>query len=902
MRLFPPTQRISHTTGVDASLRAPLSPAIETLGRYLLEERLGSGGMGEVFRAHDPELDRAVAIKRLHRYSDDEDARLRMLREGQAIARLSHPNIVAVYDVGRDAGTGDLFIAMELIEGMTLRQWLRAEIRSWREVAGVFAQAGDALLAAHEQGIVHRDFKPENVLVTRTGQAKVVDFGLAKPSEDANAAVSARDAIADDDDRPDADATDRAAASSGASDRFETVSRSGGSRRGAFGSDITPAGARLGTPAYMPPEQGSNAASPRADQFSFAVALFEGLNGYLPFPGEGPAEYFVAVLEGTVLEFPRPSDVPLRLQRAIHRALKPAPGDRFPTLRPLLDELRRDPAARRRRYVALGGTLFTGAAVAVGARELTRPSDLHRQHCDRDATAVASVWNDDLRGRVAATMRAVAVPFAADTTDRVLAALDEGSAAWSSARHRWCMASPIEGAAPRVHVAMGACFDHILARERELVASMSDPDAASLLNALEAIERLQRDQDRCEQPAYLAHFDGADDPRRMEAFEVLARARERLDLGQTSAGLRALDQLQLRDEPAIALEHGILRAGLEKSRGDLAQARALLEQAAREGLAAGEPLLAAEWNANYGDILYELGDLEAMTRPYERGWALRREHLGDDHDETLVLAAARGHLPYATGDYAGALAIYRGAAERIASHTDELDGNRILLDEWVAQALSHHGELDAARELTADLVERLRRTRGDRHPRTLDVLETLATIELRAERPQLALDHFRESIEARAPGDSDPMLRATSLGNIGACLTKLGRLEEAVTALQEALELLQRAGLADSHAHINALEANLAQVHKRRGRLDLAVAGYSRVRSRLEAAGLSNTTDGLTARLSYAEVLIAVGRIDDAIDELRAAQAHAGDPTLRARIDAALAGATAARHDARKSG
>ncbi|MBC8070714.1 MAG: serine/threonine protein kinase, partial [Deltaproteobacteria bacterium] len=171
------------TTGDDAiALQPELAPDIGTLGRYLLEDRIGRGGMGEVFRAHDPELDRRVAIKRLIAWVDDDEARIRLHREGQAIARLSHRNVVQVYDVGRDARTGDMFIAMELVEGMTLRQWLRGDDHEFRAIADVYLQAGEGLLAAHAQGIVHRDFKPENVLVTQGGLAKVVDFGLAKPA------------------------------------------------------------------------------------------------------------------------------------------------------------------------------------------------------------------------------------------------------------------------------------------------------------------------------------------------------------------------------------------------------------------------------------------------------------------------------------------------------------------------------------------------------------------------------------------------------------------------------------------------------------------------------------------------------------------------------------------------
>ncbi|MBX7083724.1 MAG: protein kinase [Nannocystaceae bacterium] len=882
LRRLAPTERVARTTGDSQPSREPLSPEVETLGRYLLEERLGAGGMGEVFRARDPELDRPVAIKRLLAYDDDDAAHLRMLREGQAIARLNHPNIVQVYDVGRDPRLGDLFIAMELVEGMTLRHWLRARDRGWREIAAVFVQAGEALLAAHDQGLVHRDFKPENVLVTPAGVAKVVDFGLAKPASVPPAAgggapVPTLASQQDDDAMRPESSSHRSPASP---------------HRGVFGSDITPVGARLGTPAYMPPEQGGDAsASPLSDQFSFAVALFEALCGFLPFPGDGPAEYFIAVLEGAMLDFPRPSPVPLRLQRAIRRALSPAPAARFPSLAPLLDELRRDSAAQRRRWAMLGATLGAGAMATVAA-QLVWPDDGLHARCLRESAAATSAWNDEVRGHVARSLRAVALPFADDTATRALDGLDELTAAWQAARLHWCTATPVGQAPAPVHAAMGACFEQMLSRQRELVASLADADRDALLHGLEAIERLRFDLSRCEQPAYLAHFRDAETPGRLADLELLARARQRLDLGQTTAGLRALGELQDTGDADVVLEAGLLRAALEKARGNLGTARDLLERAAREGLGSGDALLAAEWNANYGDVLYALDQLDGLRAPYERAWSLRRTHLGDEHGETLVAAAARGHEAYARGDYELALELYREAAQRAERALPDRDYNRILIDEWLAQALSHTGALEQARTLTADLVERLRHSRGPTHPRTLEVLDTLATIELRAGESEQALEHFRESLIGRVPvaQGGDPVALATTMANIGACETKLGRLDAAAESLQTALQELVQAGLGDDHVHVSAVVANLAQVDKRRGRLDLALAGYTRARAQLRAAGQDATTDGLMVRLNYAEVLMGLGRIAEGESELRAAleQVDGADAALRMRMQLAL--------------
>ncbi len=235
--------------------RDPSAEALErgaAVGRYVILDRIGAGGMGVVYAAYDPELDRRVALKLLRTDRFAAPGHLRLLREAKALARLTHPNVVAVHDAGT---FGDqVFVAMELVEGETLRQWLEAGARSWREVLDRLLAAGRGLAAAHAAGLVHRDFKPENVLLGRDGRVRVVDFGLAKALADA--------------------AEEPAAPDSG----------------GELASPLTEWGAVLGTPAYMAPEQIRGiAADARSDQFSFCVALYEALYGERPF-GKGPRE------------------------------------------------------------------------------------------------------------------------------------------------------------------------------------------------------------------------------------------------------------------------------------------------------------------------------------------------------------------------------------------------------------------------------------------------------------------------------------------------------------------------------------------------------------------------------------------------------------------------------------
>lgn len=233
--------------------RAPLGELV--IGRYEVLAEIGAGGMGVVYAAYDPELRRKVALKLLRpdiaHITDVPAARARLLREARLLATLSHPNVVTVYDVG--AMGDDIFIAVELIEGRSLAEWMEAERPTWREVASIYVQAARGLLAAHEAGLVHRDVKPANLLLGKDGSVRVTDFGLATAMGDVTSGVR-KAAMADT-------------------------------------SLATQAGAVVGTPAYMAPEQyAGRGADARSDQFSFCVSLAEAFTGERPTAGATPED------------------------------------------------------------------------------------------------------------------------------------------------------------------------------------------------------------------------------------------------------------------------------------------------------------------------------------------------------------------------------------------------------------------------------------------------------------------------------------------------------------------------------------------------------------------------------------------------------------------------------------
>ncbi len=327
----------------------PATPAVElhelgagdTIGRYQIVGVLGAGGMGRVYRARDPDLNRELAIKVLRRAPGSGSGGLehRLMREAQAMAKLKHANLATVYDVG--AVRGEVFIAFEFIDGTTLGRWMRAPGRSIRERLAALVAAGRGLEAAHSAGVIHRDFKPDNVLVAKDGEVKVIDFGLAR-------------------------GVGGAAADGGTA-----------SREDALTSDLTLTGSILGTPAYMAPEQHRGVvADARADQFGFAVSAWEGLYGERPFRGATLQAIAAAIDAGTIEPPPAAAEVPAHVEAALRRALAVDPEARFADMGALLAALARGPTAAaevpadRRRWIALA--IVAAAVVAAGAVGVAR--------------------------------------------------------------------------------------------------------------------------------------------------------------------------------------------------------------------------------------------------------------------------------------------------------------------------------------------------------------------------------------------------------------------------------------------------------------------------------------------------------------------------------------------------
>lgn len=331
-------------------------PAGSRIGRYVVRHKVGEGGMGRVYAAWDPELDRPLAVKLVLLDEPSGQAHQRLLREAQALARVSHPHVVTVYDTGVH-GDG-VFLAMEHVEGGTLDDWLTSAQRPWREILDAFLPAARGLAAAHATGIVHRDFKPANVLRDQEGRLRVADFGLARAVAGADTAAATPEEGADEEEAP-------GGLSPSVPEPFSAGSRP---LSGPLATTLTGAHRRVGTPSYMAPEQHQGQATgPATDQFAFCVALYRALYGEHPFGSTSVAETRARLLAGQISSPPPGTRVPTWLRAALLKGLETDPERRWGSMEELIRVLERG-AARGRRLRRAAGAV---AAAALGALLVT---------------------------------------------------------------------------------------------------------------------------------------------------------------------------------------------------------------------------------------------------------------------------------------------------------------------------------------------------------------------------------------------------------------------------------------------------------------------------------------------------------------------------------------------------
>ena len=685
---------------------APRTPSSMRIGHFQLLEPLGSGGMGTVYSAYDLHLDRKVAIKLVAKRSssaeDSHNRHQRMLREAQAMAKLSHPNVVPVYEVGLDDDA--VFIAMEYVAGQTLAAWRKEHERSWREILAVFVQAGKGLAAAHEVGIVHRDFKPANVLVDPHGHVRVADFGIAQvrgmPMEDESARVPRVELGEDNELLPPTPET-----------------------------PLTELGSLVGTPAYMSPEQFRSAAvDARSDQFSFCVALYEALFGRRPFEGHGKA-LAEAVKHGK----PAPPDpkagVPGWVGAIVMRGLATEPEERFGSMTELVAALAHDPGRRRRRIaiVAAGVAAVAAIAMFVGSR-LTARGDAAT--CDGAAAQLAGAWDPAVRAAIATSFAATEVPYARSSSDAVATVLDGYGAAWTAMRTDACRATHVRGDQSEHLLDLRiACLDRRRGELGALTTVLAGTvDAKTVEKAVDAANALGPISVCADTAALLRPGSASEDPMsrarrdRLTAQIDHQRASRRVGRAKEAvAPVRALvAEARAAHDPRVLAEALELEGTLEMDTGDLKAAEVTLAEALRRARELDDVDLLVTATIDLVSTLAEGG----ISKSREALGVVRvAEALVDDvHDPTLKirLALEKGDEYLVLAHPELAQPIFAAAIDDAKRLLGENHGLVFRLRALDGSALGHLGKSAEAQADYEALIASSTRTLGALHPITVN--------------------------------------------------------------------------------------------------------------------------------------------------------------------------------------
>ena len=712
------------------------------IGRYHVLERLGAGGMGVVFAAFDPELDRRVALKLLHPEHERHDSQVRLLREAQALARLSHPNVVQIHDAG--ALGQQVFLAMEFVRGQDLRRWLAAETRTPAEILRVFLDAGRGLAAAHAEGLIHRDFKPENVLLGVDGRVRVADFGLARAGRDDDSTVA--------------------------------TSPNPSSTRGPLDVSLTATGAVLGTPAYMSPEQHrGQAADARSDQFSFCTALWEALHRQHPFRAVTYAQTSLAVLTGKISEPGNDAGVPRRITAALRRGLAVEPAARWPDMHALLAALERDPSRARRRWLGLAAltTLVGAGGFAIADWRASEAAV-----CTGAAAELAPAWNDERRASVSAAL-AAGDP---DLLGPTLARLDNYALAWQSAHRDACLDHRRGEQSTAVLDGRMRCLERrsqALAAAVELVLTRGAAvDAAQLFARLPALSA-------CSEPERaLSEAVLPDDPTLADAVEAVDRdllaARAQLHAGDVKGALAAagaaVDEARRLDfRPLLAdalATFGHIRMMTDLSSEDPI---APLAEAAVHALATRRDDLAADALARHFYLVGHDGRIaDAFAAvPIARALAER-----DGSPAALALLENNlGALHAISGDRARAREHYLRAVDLIATAPEADPIERVYYSQNLALVTT---DPEARRATFAAIIDTMTTLLGARHPMTLHCRRIAAFAE---PEPTISVTQFAAlcpELEQLSPDCGDCFY---ALGHVHAAL---GELDAASAALRRA--------------------------------------------------------------------------------------------------------------------
>ena len=815
----------------------------ELVGRYVVLSRLGAGAMGVVYAAFDPDLDRKVALKLLLS-GHGGTAAARLLREAQALARLAHPNVVAVHDVGLHEGS--VFVAMEFVDGQTLRDLWDADAPSWTDVLDTMRQAGRGLEAAHARGLVHRDFKPDNVMVGDDGQRiRVLDFGLARLDADESMSKElANDPALDDVVGSDA----------------------------STGSDaLTALGAAPGTPAYMAAEQwAGKSATPASDQFALCVTIWEGLYGTRPFTSSTRRGLQTAIETESITEPEGGRDVPAWIRRVLERGLSADPRKRWRSVAALLEALddgRRQADRRRSRIgLAVGGALLLGGAglwIGLDAQE--------RAGCRARADEVDELWNDEVRANATKAMTEALPSYGPQAMRSVVRYVDEWTEGWREGQYEVCRSLD-----ETLQARAAVCLEEQRALMAVFTEKLQDPVPLFGYAAVITASSLANPRS-CADPDHLRQQPDV----RADSTELMAELYR--DIAKANAANwgadpeTAIATMRGAIDKAKDLDHLAMRARLYRILGDALAAAAKFEEAERAlveayrlaGRAGNDGLvaLAADSLATMlSDELRKIGQariwLEVADVAFER--------LGDDssldyadHVATVAL------VENAAENYDEALVAFEELRRLRTNHLGADHPNVAVTIADTALVYVSSGRSKEAVESLEQANAALEAAVGENHPILATTYNTLAIALLKLDRPQEAVDVARHALEvsvaAREPGHTEIAMCRTTLGF---ALHENGQEEEALEVSLVALQGFE-AAFGSRHPHVGVVNANIGEVYFQLGKLDLARRHFQ---VGLEIARAHDDAEAVAGlRMRFAQILAAEGKIEEARTDMLAA-------------------------------
>jgi eukaryotic-like serine/threonine-protein kinase len=821
-------------------------------GRYRIERVLGEGGMGTVLAAVDPQLDRLVALKILRTgraadvsgaagpserrsHSTDPTEHARLLREARAMAQITHPNVIAVFDVGTH--DGQPFIAMELVEGVTLRRWLQDE-RTFEEIVRVFVDAGRGLAAAHGVGLIHRDFKPSNVLVGDDGRVRVLDFGL----------VRAGDPVA-------------------SSERSES-----GTGRSSTAGDLTEAGLVMGTPKYMSPEQHLAASvDERSDQFSFCVALFEALYGTPPFAAQSAGDLGRAKLDGDVQRPSGARSVPAWVWGVVARGLAARRGDRWPDMGALLVALDPGRRATRRRF-ALAAVPCVGALVAwmvSGAAEASP--------CSAADPALRSAWAPQRKADIQAALRATGIGFADSSWHRIERSVDRFVDEWNTVRAELCRAD--DGDGTTLDLGM-ACLGRGRAQVLETLDLLRAADVGVATSAVALVDQID-DPRRCLEPDLDGGISGPTHPDSRRCVEIVrtlveqARARSRAGRAQAALEVasRAWKAALDCEDPRVRLESRLARGRALSELGRFDEAKDELATTHWAAVEAGMDALALESALHCAHLVGVLQSRTAEGLDWARHAQAALERTGVEPDARLrlleivaSLLRQEGKLDAAQTEIDAALALVRsnGLADEPVAVPVWTTAGTIAADAGRHAIALEHYERSLA--IQAELL-------GDDHPELATQLDGIGRVRYFLDDPEGALSTFERSLALReAAWGSDHPAVATSLNNVGGILRLLQRPREARDRYERALRIRERVFGSDSSA-VAIVLLNLSAAQLDLGDARTAIESSERALAVFEKAHGEDHPDVCMVLNNLGMLLDSQGRYDEALERHRRALA-----------------------------